>query len=137
MQGKVDRVRDIALYGVFGGAINCTDGNYTFFIYPNDNPLFEYTLMPMHSRSMFALNELEGAEHIQDLILQKEYCFKVRSRDDARRPPMQGGGFADTNSILYDLKKDPRRLEGFRDPAIEAKVIVINFNRIKASRCAR
>ena len=36
---------------------------------------------------------------------------------------MQGGGFADTNSILYDLKKDPRQLEGFRDPTVEAKLL--------------
>ena len=38
--------------------------------------LFEYTLMPMHSRSMFALNELEGAELHPGLILQRSTCFK-------------------------------------------------------------
>ena len=132
MQGKVDRVRDIALYGVFGGAINCTDGNYTFFIYPNDKPLFEYTLMPMHSRSMFALNELEGAELHSGFNFTKGVpVLKLEARDDARRPPMQGGGFADTNSILYDLKKDPRQLEGFRDPAIEAKLLSLILTELK------
>ena len=29
------KVRDIALYGIFGGAINATDGRYTYFRYPD------------------------------------------------------------------------------------------------------
>ena len=51
--------------GVFGGALNSTDGRYTYFIYPEniEEPnLFEYTLMPMHSTSMFEVRELKNAE---------------------------------------------------------------------------
>ena len=37
------------LFGIFGGAINATDGHYGYFRYPEDmetTDLFEYTLMP-------------------------------------------------------------------------------------------
>ena len=57
--------REIALYGIFGGALNATDGRYSYFRYPEDmeaTELFEYTLMPMHNRSLFEIRELAQAE---------------------------------------------------------------------------
>ena len=62
--GSADEVRDIAIFGVFGGAINATDGRYTYFRYPDDmenSELNEYTLMPTHSGNFFEVRELEDA----------------------------------------------------------------------------
>src|SRR5690606_26467345 len=58
-------VREAALYGMFGAGTNITDGRYTYFRYPEDmtrQELFEYTLMPMHLKSLFRVEELRGAQ---------------------------------------------------------------------------
>ncbi|WP_226779969.1 sulfatase [Oceaniglobus trochenteri] len=117
--------RALALYGTFGGAINATDGRYTYFRYPPDMeaaPLFEYTLMPQHSGSAFTAQEMRGA------ALHPEFDFtdgmpvlKIPALPGAKRPPMQGGGFDDTKTVLYDLSLDPGQTTPLDDPAIEAR----------------
>ena len=60
---KNESSREVALYGIFGGSINATDGEFTYFLYPkpsSEEKLHEYTLMPMHSTSMFEIKELEN-----------------------------------------------------------------------------
>jgi len=113
IRGEKSSIRDIALYGVFGGALNVTDGRYTYFLYPlekNKQSLFEYTLMPMHSTSLFTIKELEHAELFRGFNFTKgSPVLKIPALDDAKRPPMQGGGFADTNTRFYDLSIDPRQ----------------------------
>ena len=123
IRGEVEGVRDIALYGIFGGAINATDGKYSYFRYPADmeaSPLYEYTLMPMHNRSLFTIEELEPA------TLDRSFDFtrgapvlKLPARADAKRSPRQGG-FADTTTVLYDLRADPQQLNPLDLPEIEA-----------------
>ena len=54
--------RKAALYGVMGGQINVTDGRHVYMrgnITKNNTPLFDYTLMPTHMRSLFAPRELQ------------------------------------------------------------------------------
>lgn len=50
-------VREAALYGVMGGQVNVTDGRYVYMrahASPDNTPLFEYTLMPTHMRTLFS-----------------------------------------------------------------------------------
>ena len=56
-------VRAACIYGQFGGAVNVTDGRYTYFRYPenSDQQLYHYTLMPVHMRSFFEPLELDRA----------------------------------------------------------------------------
>ena len=57
--------RQAALYGVFGGQINVTDGRYVYMRGPaskENAPLYEYTLMPVRMRRMFTPKELSGWE---------------------------------------------------------------------------
>lgn len=126
LRGEADKVRDLAIYGVFGGAINATDGRYTYFLYPDDmedKPIYEYTLMPMHSRSMFEVKELADAElHPGFDFTKGAPVLKIPARKDAKRPPMQGDGFADTNTCLYDLSTDPRKDHPFRSKDIEERL---------------
>ena len=113
------------LYGLFGGAINITDGRYTYFRYPRgENNLFEYTLMPMHQASLFKANELKHS------ILDKGFSFtqempvlKIPGLDTAARPPVQGGGFADTETCLYDLEQDSAQKCPIDNPDVEAQMI--------------
>ncbi len=117
--------RDIALYGIFGGAVNATDGRYSYFRYPADMeaaPLFEYTLMPQHSGAPFVAAELaHAALHPGFDFTQGMPVLKIPAIKGAKRPPMQGGGFDDTETVLYDLDADPGQNAPFRDPDIEAR----------------
>ncbi len=103
-------VRDFALYGIFGGAMNITDGHYTYFRYPvnTDNTLYEYTLMPVHPASYFTKAEFAEAELVNDLPFANGYpVLKLNALNNARRPPMLGGAPADANNVLYNLQSDP------------------------------
>lgn len=117
--------REIALFGVFGGALNATDGCHSYFRYPADmegQPLFEYTLMPQHSGSAFSAAELGRAMlHPGFDFTQGMPVLKIPAIKGAKRPPMQGGGFDDTNTVLYDLIADPGQTAPFRDPEIETR----------------
>ena len=126
LRGEADRIRDLALFGVFGGAINATDSRYTYFLYPDDmeeKPLFEYTLMPMHSASMFTVTELADAElHPGFAFTKGAPVLKIPARSDAKRPPMQGGGFDETQTRLFDLEVDPKQNNAFRNAEIESRI---------------
>lgn len=136
LRGQETEIRSIALYGVFGGAINATDGMHTYFLYPDDmedKPLFEYTLMPMHSTSLFEVRELEHAELYRGFDFTKGApVLKVPALHDAKRPPMQGGGFADTRTRFYDLTVDPGQNNGLRSPEIEAHFDALIHKELKA-----
>ena len=57
-------LRSAALFGQFGGATNITDGRFVWLVYPpsdQPDPLFHYTLMPMHMRSFFEPAEMAAA----------------------------------------------------------------------------
>jgi arylsulfatase A-like enzyme len=119
--------RDMALYGIFGGAINATDGRHSYFRYPVDmeaQALFEYTLMPQHSTTPFTCDELRGAElHPGFGFTRGAPVLKVPATPDAKRPPMQGGGFEETETVLYDLTSDPGQRHPVQDAGIEARFL--------------
>ena len=125
MRGETDSVRNIALYGIFGGAINATDGDYSYFRYPADmeaNPLYEYTLMPMHNRSLFTIEELAPATlHRGFDFTRGAPVLRLPARADAKRSPRQGG-FADARTVLYDLATDPRQMSPLDSPSAEADI---------------
>ena len=62
-----DPVRAASIYGVMGGHVNVTDGQYTYMRGPvnDDNrPLYDYTLMPTHLKSLFHPSELQKWEKV-------------------------------------------------------------------------
>ncbi len=123
--GSAESVRDIALYGIFGGAINATDGRYTYFRYPEameSRELFEYTLMPAHNRSLFTIEELAPAtlHHGFDFTCGAP-VLRLPARADAKRSPRQGG-FAEATTALYDLEGDPDQHKPLADAAVEDRL---------------
>ncbi len=118
--------REIALYGIFGGAINATDGRYTYFRYPEameEAPLYEYTLMPQHSTVSFSCAELRAATlHPGFDFTQGVPVLKIPATATAKRPPTQGGGFADATTVLYDLASDPGQETPIDDPTTETRL---------------
>ncbi len=124
-------IREAALFGMFGAGTNITDGRYTYFRYPEDmtaQMLYEYTLMPMHLKTLFHVDELRGAQ------LEPPFAFtrgvpvlKVPARRNVKGQPTghqgQGGGYEDTTTVLYDLQDDYAQQKPFRDDAIEARLL--------------
>lgn len=124
----------MALYGIFGGAINATDGHHSYFRYPPDmeaRPLFEYTLMPQHSTRPFTVRELAGAELHPGFGFTGAPVLKIPALPDAKRPPTQGGGFADTRTVLFDLDTDPGQTSPLDDPAAEARMIAAMIDEMR------
>lgn len=125
-------IRDYAIYGIFGGALNVTDGQHTYFRYPanSHNTLFEYTLMPVHPASYFTAEEFQHAELVFDNPCSGDFpVLKLKAVDHARRPPMQGGALADANNVLFDVKSDPLQLNPLKDDLLE-KSLVAAMNRM-------
>ncbi|MCD0501517.1 sulfatase [Bordetella petrii] len=122
--------REAALYGMFGAGTNITDGRYTYFLYPEDmtrQQLYEYTLMPMHLKTMFHVDDLRGAELSAPFAFtQGVPLLKVPARRNDRGQPTghqgQGGGYEDTTTVLYDLDNDYAQQRPFRDPGIEQRL---------------
>lgn len=102
-------IRQVGLYGIFGGSLNITDGRYTYFHYPKDmsgEGVFEYTLMPTHMNRMFPVEQLKGA------VLGRAFDFTQGVRPlqipalKAGDRPELNGGFLDANSMLFDIQED-------------------------------
>jgi len=137
---EVEKIRDIAIYGIYAGAVNATDGRYTYFRYPDKMEsigMYEYTLMPMHNRTLFEPRELQDAELNPGFDFTKGVpLLKVPALTDAKRSPRQGG-FFDTNTRLFDLSEDPNQDSPMRDKTIEARLcdlIIMEMARHDAPR---
>ena len=114
-------VREAALFGVFGGHINCTDGRYVYMRAPvsdENRPLFNYTLMPMHMRSLFSVEELRTAEPSGPFAFTKG-CKLLRygSRGQHNVNAAQFG------TLLFDVESDPEQERPIKDPDIEQRMI--------------
>ncbi len=121
-------IRDVAIFGVFGGPIGATDGRYTYYLYPEDlyaPGLHEYTLMPMHMTSLFTAAEMRTSQLAGPFDFTKDMpVLRIDALKDARRIPNNDrvGWMPDHGTILYDLARDPGQHEPFRDAAIEARL---------------
>src|SRR3546814_17441928 len=71
---KDHTMRHGALFGYFGGAVNVTDGRYTYHRFPPDlrnQSIYQYTLMPTHIWQRFTPEELAGAQLGKPLAFTK------------------------------------------------------------------
>jgi len=109
---------------MFGGHINCLWGNYVYMRAPNlkqkaSNHLYNYTLMPMHMRNMFSLEELRQGEYGTTFSFTKG-CKLLRIPGSFGAP---GGEASEPlETMLFDLDKDPEQLYPFRDAALEKQM---------------
>jgi arylsulfatase A-like enzyme len=116
-------LRETAIFGIFGGQVNITDGRYVYMRGPanaDNQPLNEYTLMPSHMRAAFAVDEL------QDNQLAEPFSFMRGIRP--LRIPGRSWKFTETypergKTLLFDLQSDPGQLAPVDAPEIEARMI--------------
>lgn len=115
-------VREYALFGMHGGQVNITDGRYVYMRgqEKGDYPLYHYTQMPTHMRCRFSVEEMRTA------VLHPGFSFTKGT------PVMRIQAVEDTSgdttarclteTMLFDLAKDPDQLHPIRDPEEEKRL---------------
>ncbi len=111
-------VRDGALFGIFGGHVNITDGRYVYMkapARPENGPLYEYTLMPCHMRDPFYPSELRRIELAEGFPHMK----------GSRVMKIPAGGAAQAyqyGDLLFDLEKDPEQKQAIQDEGVTERL---------------
>ncbi|HET6673558.1 MAG TPA: sulfatase [Agromyces sp.] len=112
-------VREAALFGIHGGHANVTDGRYVYMracVTPDNQPLAEYTLMPMNMRGRIGSEVLSRAELVEPRPFTKGM------------PVLKLPAFAPTNpaafgSLLFDLDNDPGQNAPIVDDELELRML--------------
>jgi arylsulfatase A-like enzyme len=120
-------VREAAIYGVFGSAVNVTDGRHTLFLYPPDmhrGGLYHYTLMPMHMKELFGVDELQDAQLSPPQGFTKGVpLLRVPATPKSPQYSLHGPASQhDTDTVLYDLATDPGQTQPVEDEAVRARL---------------
>lgn len=117
-----EKQNDYALFGIHGGYINITDGDYVYILPPaaeDNQPCYEYTLMPMHMASMFSKEEIRTAELVAGAEWN-DYVPMLRIRKPFRNIPACPQRFG---TKLFDLLEDPGQTESKDDPVQELRML--------------
>nr|WP_275426598.1 sulfatase-like hydrolase/transferase [Streptomyces sp. CS147] len=128
--GDGQHPRYSALFGMFGGHVNITDGRYVYMRACHDDtnqPLYEHTLMPTRIRGRFTPEELTG------LTLAEPFPFTKgvpTLRIPARPSPLLGPQRFGT--LLFDLETDPLQEKPTSDPAVELRLARLLVERLRA-----
>ncbi|SDQ74757.1 sulfatase [Pseudovibrio sp. Tun.PSC04-5.I4] len=117
------QLREVAVFGIFGGPIGIADGTYATYYYPPDifaEGLREYTLAPAHMTDFFTPKELRTAELSPGFnFTQGIPLLSIAAQSDAKRVPMNDGiGFDDIGTRLYNVVSDPKQKAPFVDEKI-------------------
>ncbi|HUN42442.1 MAG TPA: sulfatase [Acetobacteraceae bacterium] len=121
-------LRDAALFGYFGGAVNVTDGHHTYHRFPPDlkqQEIYQYTLMPTHIMSPFSLEELAQASLAEPLPFAKG--ARLLKVPVIQRSPMFNsygpGALLESDTRLYDLTADPGQAQPIHNMTVEQRMI--------------
>lgn len=128
-------VRGACIYGQFGGAVNVTDGRYTYFRYPEDSEeqLYHYTLMPVHMRSFFEPIELVNATLFGPFDFTKGCrVLKLPVIPEAKANMMSRYPLLDAKTALYDLGEDPGQTTPRHIADIERRMIALMIEEMRA-----
>lgn len=115
------KAHDYCLFGVFGGHVNISDGRYVYMratVNPENQPLHNYTLMPVYMRRFFPIDELKTAKMHEPFDFTKGL------------PVMQteGSAFLQQSyrygNLLFDLETDPEQQNPITDPEVEERMLV-------------
>jgi arylsulfatase A-like enzyme len=115
-------VREVALFGIHGGQVNCTDGRYLYMRGPasqENKPLYQYTLMPTRhgtGRAFIELEELRTMEVSEPFSFTKG-CKTMKLESKAETPQFK------FPTVLYDLKEDPKEENPIKDEEVEKRMI--------------
>ncbi len=115
-------IRETALFGVFGGHINITDGRYVYMRAPQsakNEPLYEYTLIANHMNCQFSPDELRETELATFEFTRGARVMKI--------PQHNGISTYWFGSALYDLQSDPEQ----KHPIVNDEIELHLLNRMR------
>jgi len=128
-------VRDAALFGVFGGHVNVSDGRYVYMrapVHEANQPLYEYTLMPTHLGKMFSLEELRTTQLAPPFSFTKGCPVnQIEARDFHKSRAYQFG------TLLFDLQNDPQQQNPIHDEAVEKRMTELLLRLMKETDAPR
>ncbi len=118
--------------------MNVTDGSHSYHRFPADlraQDIYQYTVMPTHLRSRFTPEELSTA------TLSEPFPFTKGARllkvPVIERSPMFNnygpGALLESDTRLYDLASDPGQERPITDPALEARMIRLMTDLMRAN----
>ncbi|MGL5701143.1 MAG: sulfatase [Kluyvera sp.] len=115
-------VRDAALFGVFSGHVNVTDGRYVYMraAQPgNECLLANYTLMPIKMNCRFEPNELRS------ITLAPPFMF-TKGVQTLRIPAKEKyPGLSQFGHLLFDIENDPHQAHPLQDSSIETRMLTV------------
>jgi arylsulfatase A-like enzyme len=113
-------VREAALFGVHGGQVNVTDGRHVYMrgrAGEQNQPLYNYTLMPTAMRGFLALDDLQKMEIAPPFSFTRG-CPTMRVPCAGRPGPR--GRAAET--LLWDVEADPAQQQPLTDAGVEQRM---------------
>ncbi|MFI5610341.1 sulfatase-like hydrolase/transferase [Amycolatopsis sp. NPDC051903] len=117
-----EKARTGALFGIHGGHVNVTDGRYVYLrasAEPANAPLDEFTLMPTHMRSRFAVDELANWEPADPFTFTKGLrTMRVPAQTSWLNPWRHG-------TLLFDLATDPGQETPIADDETELRMLAL------------
>ena len=133
------RLREAALFGYFGGAVNVTDGRYSYHRFPADlhaQEIYQYTLMPTHIFQPFTPDELSGASLAPPFGFSKGApLLKVPVTERSPMYSVYGpGALIENDTRLYDLADDPGQERPLADAAAEARMTGLMHGLMQANQ---
>jgi arylsulfatase A-like enzyme len=114
-------VREAAIFGMHGAQVNVTDGRYVYMRAPatqDNQPLYNYTLIPTLMRGFLAREDLRRAE------LAAPFSFTQGC--PTLRIPAHGSVRPDSGTQetwLWDVQSDPQQTQPLADTDIEQQMI--------------
>ena len=112
-------IREAALFGVHGGHVNVTDGRYVYMhacAEPSNQPLYDYTLMPMHMNAPFKPEELSNISLTNEFAFTKGAMVMKVPAKTILNPYWYG-------TMLFNLEKDPHQQSPIQDPQQQLRMI--------------
>lgn len=101
------QIHETVLFGVHGGYTCCSDGRVVYMksnAAPENQPLYEYTMMPANMRGFFSEEQLKAAEIVPGSRFSNGLpCMRM----PVFRTPFAADKYGDR---LYDLNDDPGEL---------------------------
>lgn len=115
-----ESVREGALFGVFSGHVNVTDGRYVYMraAQPGrEHDIANYTLMPIKMNARYDVDELGKLSLAPPFNFTKGLqVLRIPAREKYK-------GVNSFGHLLFDLRDDPQQQHPIRDEAIEARMI--------------
>ncbi len=135
-----DKIRAASLYGVMGGQVNVTDGRYVYMrghVTKDNTPLYDYTLMPTHMRSLFSTRELQQWDKFEGFSFLKG-CPVMRIPTRTPRTFLRDDhpvGKGKRVTLLFDIEQDPGQTNPLTDVIIEARMIRLMLVEMARNEC--